>query len=195
VIEIIQYVKGRCCCGKIDLAPENEDVIHNDTVHQLLGPEGNFCGPTHLHTIKNLESRVREIEAERGEYKKQADGYYQEAATAYETRNKAIELLSERYTNLNRDGKTILDFQNTWIRQTRDENDKLRSERDRLKEENKRLLFDTKFLEESIKDNLKLRARHAALVEKVNKIFNCYKPGFISPELLEELKDALAEVK
>jgi len=62
MIEIISYKKGRCCCGKIDLAPENEDVIHNDTVHQLLGPEGNFCGPTHLHTIKQLESRVREKE-------------------------------------------------------------------------------------------------------------------------------------
>jgi len=78
--------------------------------------------------IEALESRVRELEAERDEYKRQADGYYKEAAMAYETRNKAIELLSERYTNLNRDGKTILDFQNTWIRQTRDENDKLRVE-------------------------------------------------------------------
>jgi DNA-binding protein H-NS len=73
VIEIIQYVKGRCCCGKIDLAPENEDVIHNDTVHQLLGPEGNFCGPTHLHTIKNLESRVREIEEAVKDWHKVAD--------------------------------------------------------------------------------------------------------------------------
>jgi uncharacterized protein Yka (UPF0111/DUF47 family) len=73
VIEIIQYVKGRCCCGKIDLAPENEDVIHNDTVHQLLGPEGNFCGPTHLHTIKNLESRVRELEEAVKDWHKVAD--------------------------------------------------------------------------------------------------------------------------
>jgi hypothetical protein len=78
--------------------------------------------------LKELKSRVRGLEAERDEYKRQADGYYKEAAIAYETRNKAIELLSERYTNLNRDGKTILDFQNTWIRQTRDENDKLRVE-------------------------------------------------------------------
>ena len=66
---IIQYVKGRCCCGKIDLAPKNEDVIHNNIVHQLLGPEGNFCGPTHLHTIKHLESRVRELEAEMGKFR------------------------------------------------------------------------------------------------------------------------------
>jgi chromosome segregation ATPase len=73
VCEIIQYVKGRCCCGKIDLAPENEDVIHNDTVHQLLGPEGNFCGPTYLHTIKNLESRVREIEEAVKDWHKVAD--------------------------------------------------------------------------------------------------------------------------
>jgi hypothetical protein len=111
VIEIIQYVKGRCCCGKIDLAPENEDVIHNDTVHQLLGPEGNFCGPTHLHTIKNLESRVRKLEAERDRLKKTIASRDRECA-------------SEHWGALN----------------------------------------------DCIADNLELRSRHAALVEKYDEL-------------------------
>ena len=163
-----------------------------------------------------LTERICELEAERDEYKRQADGYYQEAATAYETRNKAIELLSEQYTDLNRDGKTILDFQNTWIRQTRDENDKLRAERDRLKEECVRweAMYEGmmaerdgleaelakcqqvatpigfgEILQSALDERDNLRDRHAALVEVAGRtVLN-------NPHTTGELKAALAEVK
>jgi AraC-like DNA-binding protein len=183
-----------------------------------------YTEKTGCSNCQQLESHVRKLEAERDEYKRQADGYYQEAATAYETRNKAIELLSERYTDLNRDGKTILDFQNTWIRQTRDENDKLRAERDRLSkalitvQDERAASFAmlqkavgepyglTPYQPEvdlEIESNIqKLRARHAALVKAAKDLTEDYErligDGVTNdnqPPQLTKLKAALAEVK
>jgi len=64
VSEFISYATGRCCCGKFNDLDKGEEFIHNDIVHQLLGPEDNFCGHRNTHLIIKLESRVRELEAE-----------------------------------------------------------------------------------------------------------------------------------
>ncbi len=51
----------QCCCGKYDFDTDSTEdlipVVFNDTMHEVLGPEGNFCGPVHLHTIRNLERK------------------------------------------------------------------------------------------------------------------------------------------
>ena len=77
-----------------------------------------------------------EAEAEITKISEQRDGYYDEAKKAFAERDKSVELLSLRYTNLNQDGKTILDFQNVWIEQARDRNIKLEAEIALLKNEN-----------------------------------------------------------
>jgi len=64
VSEFISYATGRCCCGKFNDLDKREDFIHNDIVHQLLGPEDNFCGHKNTHLIIKLKSRVRELYAE-----------------------------------------------------------------------------------------------------------------------------------
>ena len=169
-----------------------------------------------IKVLTEADKNIDELEAERDEYKRQADGYYQEAATAYETRNKAIELLSEQYTDLNRDGKTILDFQNTWIRQTRDENDKLRAERDRLIENISTLLAQRKEAQHksiaAMTEVAELRARRVALVKvaelkrnviirasannKIQIVTNLVGNWIAIPEEdFNKLKDALVEVK
>ena len=63
---MIAYEKGRCCCGKWNLSPENQDIIHNDIVHQIFGPEGNFCGPKYLHRIKALEDVLKWLDVQGG---------------------------------------------------------------------------------------------------------------------------------
>jgi hypothetical protein len=59
----------QCCCGKYDFDTDSTEdlipVVFNDTMHEVLGPEGHFCGPVHLHTIRNLE---RKIEAQDEQY-------------------------------------------------------------------------------------------------------------------------------
>ena len=57
---LIQYPPGRCCCGHYKNL--EEDFIHNDYIHQLFGPEGNFCGPKDKHTIRFLESKIKNLE-------------------------------------------------------------------------------------------------------------------------------------
>jgi len=51
---------GRCCCGRFTNDPL--PVIINDTTHELLGPEGNFCGPIINHTVRQLRARIVELE-------------------------------------------------------------------------------------------------------------------------------------
>jgi hypothetical protein len=44
-----------CCCGKYDITDESLTI--NTTKHEPLG-EGNFCGPTWIHDIRELETRI-----------------------------------------------------------------------------------------------------------------------------------------
>ena len=59
---LIQYTPGGCCCGRYKNL--SEPVIHNDYMHEPLGPEGNFCGPVVNHTIRFLESKIESLEVE-----------------------------------------------------------------------------------------------------------------------------------
>lgn len=54
---------GRCCCGQLNLEDDGPS-IHNDYQHEVLGPEGNFCGPKINHDIRDLRERVFELEKE-----------------------------------------------------------------------------------------------------------------------------------
>lgn len=43
---------GRCCCGRYDL--QDGAFISNNTMHEVLGPEGNFCGPIVNHELRDV---------------------------------------------------------------------------------------------------------------------------------------------
>lgn len=49
---------SRCCCGKIDFDNDLTPICFNETMHEVLGPEGNFCGPVISHTLRNLERQI-----------------------------------------------------------------------------------------------------------------------------------------
>ena len=66
---------------------------------------------TYRNSNKDFAQRVQVAEAKLAETEKERD--------------QAIELMSMRYENLNRDGKTILDFQSVWISQARSRIEKL----------------------------------------------------------------------
>ena len=65
------------------------------------------------------------------------------AATEKE-RDQAIELMSMRYENLNKDGKTILDFQSVWISQARSRIEKLEAKIAALEQAAQRLVDHAK---------------------------------------------------
>lgn len=71
---IISYTPGRCCCGKYKELSNNEDVIHNDMVHQVLGPPGNFCGWKDNHTIVRLEKDIEKLKDKIEELESDPDG-------------------------------------------------------------------------------------------------------------------------
>lgn len=52
----------RCCCGRYQL--EFESFMVNDIIHQVLGPERNFCGPAWRHDLRLAEERIAALEAE-----------------------------------------------------------------------------------------------------------------------------------
>lgn len=54
---------GRCCCGRFQHA-ELPQII-NDTVHEELGPTGNFCGPIINHELRDTRA---ELSALRSKY-------------------------------------------------------------------------------------------------------------------------------
>lgn len=46
----------QCCCGKLNFdSVESMPIQLNDTIHEPLGPKGNFCGPSKSHLIRDLE--------------------------------------------------------------------------------------------------------------------------------------------
>lgn len=49
---ILLYHPNQCCCGKYQNL--EEPLIHNNTLHEPLGPRGNFCGPVDKHIIRDL---------------------------------------------------------------------------------------------------------------------------------------------
>lgn len=51
-------MSARCCCGKIEDCAES--IWTNETRHEPLGPEGNFCGPGHFHEIRDLKRQLAE---------------------------------------------------------------------------------------------------------------------------------------
>ena len=56
----------RCCCGRIK--DFDSPVILNDIKHELLGPDGNFCGPLlhhDLHDLRNENEMLKDTMAER----------------------------------------------------------------------------------------------------------------------------------
>ena len=55
-------MSNQCCCGRTK--PCDEAYIHNDTKHEPLGPEGNFCGPVVHHTLRDA---LKENESLRSE--------------------------------------------------------------------------------------------------------------------------------
>ena len=91
--------------------------------------------------------------------------------------DECVELMSMRYENLNRDGKTILDFQAVWIRQERDINSKLQEEVTALKEANLELakkygevqavLFDR---DQDPNENSKLREEVAEMKAEISRL-------------------------
>jgi hypothetical protein len=51
----------RCCCGKYSDIDET-GFIHNNIQHM---PIGSFCGPVDHHTIKALQDKIAELEADK----------------------------------------------------------------------------------------------------------------------------------
>jgi len=47
-----------CCCGKLVIHAEENAVVHNDYMHEPGGPNGNFCGPTLQHEVRDLKAKV-----------------------------------------------------------------------------------------------------------------------------------------
>ena len=52
----------RCCCGKYEDMDADEVIVHNNKVHQILGPPGNFCGPYDHYLISILEKSRYKLE-------------------------------------------------------------------------------------------------------------------------------------
>jgi hypothetical protein len=51
-------MSNRCCCGRYE--DTYFPFIHNDIMHEVYGPPGNFCGFKHLHIIRDLEIQLFE---------------------------------------------------------------------------------------------------------------------------------------
>jgi len=69
---IISYTPGRCCCGEYrDL---EEDFIHNEVVHQILRPPGNFCGAKHTHMVVRFEKEIEKLKNKIEELESDPDG-------------------------------------------------------------------------------------------------------------------------
>lgn len=75
--------------------------------------------PGHDLMVSEILDRIRCLAAERDELRKALDEVRQ--------------LCAGRYCNLNRDGKTILDFYEVWLRQATERATKAEADRDRLK--------------------------------------------------------------
>lgn len=73
MINIITYKQGRCCCGKYQELDE-EDFIHNEVVHQVLGPPGNFCGSKHTHMVVRFEKEIEKLKNKIEELESDPDG-------------------------------------------------------------------------------------------------------------------------
>ena len=54
----------RCCCGQKNI---KEPLIINGYRHEVLGPEGNFCGLAHHHELRDAINRYKKAEKERDE--------------------------------------------------------------------------------------------------------------------------------
>lgn len=142
----------QCCCGKYQMDLGDGEFIHNDVVHQVLGPPGNFCGAKYTHMVVRFEKEIEKLKNKIEELESDPDGrdmIYKKNVELIsinqrltEERDKAVEYLSMKLENLNKNGKTILDFQAVWIRQARSTNEKLQA---RVLELQKKLFECEKF--------------------------------------------------
>jgi tryptophan 2,3-dioxygenase len=203
VSEFISYATGRCCCGKFNDLDKGEDFICNDIVHQLLGPEDNFCGHKNTHLIINLESRVRELESEL-KHCKESEGWSKMMAMEGRIESLEAELLEKRQSivlTATEADKNIdeleaeRDFQHGRADAYHKESVKYRDQVKNLSHLLEKMAGRNQDLEQ-------LRARHAALVEVGNKLIGCIERNYGNAtglhiniyEYKEELKAALAEV-
>lgn len=96
---------SRCCCGKITgLSDEDFPVQYNDTVHELLGPRDNFCGPFKDHEIKLLTKELHASMAECAKLKVELDtcnmAYEQQRKTIFDLTEKVIPTFREQMYRL-----------------------------------------------------------------------------------------------
>jgi hypothetical protein len=52
---------AQCCCGKYQMDLTDPEFIHNEVVHQILGPPGNFCGAKHTHMVVRFEKEIEKL--------------------------------------------------------------------------------------------------------------------------------------
>ncbi len=54
----------QCCCGqkRFEKGDPVTRIQHNDYVHEVLGPEGNFCGTAIAHNISDAEKEIVMLE-------------------------------------------------------------------------------------------------------------------------------------
>lgn len=74
MITIVDYTPGRCCCGKYQMDLKDDEFIHNEVVHQVLGPPGNFCGAKHTHMVVRFEKEIEKLRNKIEELESDPDG-------------------------------------------------------------------------------------------------------------------------
>lgn len=78
----------QCCCGRIE--PCDEAFMFNNTVHEPLGPDGNFCGPYVSHRTRDLERVLATMTDERNEWERRANDALAIVASVADTVNQEL---------------------------------------------------------------------------------------------------------